>query len=58
MVLMMVCVGGSVGVLMRSLGVGMAMLECGWCVFGGVGGWVSEFWTSGRVNMLIITVGA
>ena len=48
-----VCVGGSVGVLMRfvwrSLGVGMG------CV-GGVGGWVSEFWTSGIVYMLICTL--
>ena len=30
----------------------------GWsgCVLGGVGGWVSEFWTSGLVYMLILTV--
>ena len=26
------------------------------CVLGGVGGWVSEFWTSGLVYMLILTV--
>ena len=28
----------------------------GGCVFRGVGGWVSEFWTSGIVSMLILTV--
>ena len=27
-----------------------------WWVFGGVGGWVSEFWTSGIVCMLILTI--
>ena len=43
-----VCVGGSVGVLLlmrfvwRSLGVGMGVLGLGGCVFGGVGGWVVE----------------
>ena len=25
-------------------------------VFGGVSGWVSEFWTSGKVYMLILTI--
>ena len=25
-------------------------------VFGGVGGWVSEFWTSGTVYMLKLTI--
>ena len=45
-VVMMVCGGGSVGVLMkfvwRSLGVGMRVLGWGWGVFGvWVGGWVS-----------------
>ena len=28
----------------------------GECVFGGVGGWVSEFWTRGIVYMLILTI--
>ena len=28
----------------------------GGCVFGGVGRWVSEFWTSGIVYMLILTI--
>ena len=26
------------------------------CVFGGVGGWMSEFWTSDIVYMLILTI--
>ena len=80
---MIVCRGGSVGVLMRfvwrSLCVGIGVLVCvcvgggvcGWgCVWGGwgvcvclgvlvggwVSGWVSEFWTSGIVYMLIRTI--
>ena len=62
LVVMVVCVGGSVGVLMRfvwrSLGLGRGVLGCVWvcvcwgvggvCVWG-VGGWASEFWTSGIV---------
>ena len=26
------------------------------CVFGGVGRWVSAFWTSGMIYMLILTI--
>ena len=52
-VMMVACVGGSVGVLMRfvwrSLGVGMGMLGWGGCVFGDVGEKVCEFCTSGVV---------
>ena len=63
-VVMVVCgggsVGGSVGVLItfvyRSLGVGMFLLGGGGCIgmnvgvcFRGMGGWVSEFWTSSIV---------
>ena len=57
---MMVCGGGSVGVLMRfvwrSLGVGRGVLGGGGWVSGGVGGWASEFWTSDIVYMLILTI--
>ena len=31
-------------------------IEWGVGVLGGVGGWVSEFWTSGIVYMLILTI--
>ena len=35
----------------------MEVTGCGdGCVFVGVGGWVSEFWTSGIVYMLILTI--
>ena len=46
--------GGSVGVMRfawRSLCVGMGVLGWGWGC-----GWVSEFWTSGIVYMLILTI--
>ena len=35
----------------------MGMGELGWCgfVFGGEGGCLSEFWTSGVVYMMILT---
>ena len=55
-----VCVGGSVGVLMRfvwrSLGVGMGVLRWGRVCVWGVDGWVSEFLTSGIVYILILRI--
>ena len=57
---MVVCVGGSVDVLMRFvwkwMGVEMGVLGRRWVCVWGVGGWVSELWTSGIVNMLILTL--
>ena len=62
---MVVCVGVSVGVLMRfvqrSLGVGMGVfgdgcVGVGWVCVLDVGGWVSEFWTSGIVCILKLTM--
>ena len=53
-----VWVGGSVGMLMtfvwRSLDVGR-VCKLGWGVFGGAGGWLSEFWTSDIIYILILT---
>ena len=49
MVVMAVCAGGSVNGCMEVTGFGKGVLGWGGCVFGGVGGWVSEFWTSGIV---------
>ena len=37
-----------------SLGVGMGVSGWSGCVFGGLGGWVSEFATSGIVCLLIL----
>ena len=63
-----VCVGDSmVDMVMVMCGcvneVCMAVTWCGEgcvgvgvCVFGGVGGWMSEFWTSDIVYMLILTI--
>ena len=52
-----VCVDGSVGVLLRfvwkSLSVGMGVSGWGRGVFGV---WLSEFWTSGIVYILILTI--
>ena len=50
-VLMVVCVGGSAKeVCMEVTGYGDGCVGVGWvCVFGGVDGLVSEFWTSGIV---------
>ena len=57
---MVVCVGGSVGVLTRFvwrlLGVGMGVLGWDGCIFGGLDGLVSEFWTRGIVLKLILTI--
>ena len=56
-VIMVVCVGGCLGILMRfvrrSLGMGMGVLGRRWVCVWGVSGWVSEFWTSGIVYMPI-----
>ena len=56
-VIMVVCVGGCLGILMRfvrrSLGMGMGVLGRRWVCVWGVGEWVSEFWTSGIVYMPI-----
>ena len=57
---MVVCVGRSVGVLLRfvwmSLGVGRGVLRWWGVGVWGVGRWVSELWTSGIVCMLILTI--
>ena len=58
---MVVCGCESMGVLMRfvwrSLGVGgVCCGGVGVCFVVCVGGWVSAFWTSGIVYMLILTV--
>ena len=54
-VVVMMCVCGCV--VWRSLGLWRGVLDGGGgCVFGDVGGWVSEFWTSGVVYMLILTI--
>ena len=48
-----------VGVLMRFECSHWVWGECVWVGVGmkrGVGGWVSEFWTSGIVYMLILTI--
>ena len=46
-------VGGSLGVLTRFVWRSLSVEWVGW----GVGGWVSEFWTSSIVYMLIPTMG-
>ena len=61
-VVMVVCIGGSVALLMRfvwrSLGCGDGCVGVGvgGCLGVWVGGWVSEFWTSGLVYMIIFTI--
>ena len=59
-VVMVVCGGGSVGVLISLYGGhwvwGWVCWGGGGWVFGSVGGWMSEFWTSDIVYMLILTI--
>ena len=57
-VLMAVCVGGSANeVCMEVTGYGDGCVGVGWvCVFGGVDGLVSEFWTSGIVLYVTISL--
>ena len=49
--------GGSVNeVCMAVTGCGDGCVGVGWVCVWGVGGWMSEFWLSGTVYMLILTI--